>query len=213
MSTALATTLSGALECQSDWKMSKTRQRYRSPKDTCFSCRTRKVRCNGRGDSNTVCGNCERLDLPCLFLESSPSSHPPTVIPRKRGRSACHHCHERKIRCSGELPRCRRCLSLDLECVYPPRKKARSDPGNVVLLSEKQDEPVFSSDHIPRLSQSQDSTGSSAAPHDSPGEYGGDDGNHQGLQGRDEPWHGYVAEQILMAFKLTDIDPLYPARG
>ncbi|KAH7083013.1 hypothetical protein BKA63DRAFT_141854 [Paraphoma chrysanthemicola] len=53
------------------------------------------------------------------------------VPPRKRAASkdripkACRYCHKRKIKCSGELPRCSLCEKTKQPCIYEASKKDR----------------------------------------------------------------------------------------
>lgn len=93
---------------------------------TCIPCRVRKVRCDGRRD---VCQNCERLGFTCSFHDAtSPNQDPESLtnftLPRRRVRLACANCHSRKARCSGETPKCARCQSQGIECVYKPTKRS-----------------------------------------------------------------------------------------
>lgn len=96
---------------------------------TCATCRARKVRCDGRRD---VCSNCERLGFTCSYEDSHPEfggagldGAPAVNPPRKRVRHACTNCHSRKARCSGDAPKCSRCLNQNLQCVYLPTKRTR----------------------------------------------------------------------------------------
>lgn len=43
--------------------------------------------------------------------------------PRARAPKACNECHAHKTRCTSEHPRCRRCKSMNLECVYEKSKR------------------------------------------------------------------------------------------
>ncbi|KAH9904956.1 hypothetical protein F4778DRAFT_52890 [Xylariomycetidae sp. FL2044] len=93
---------------------------------TCSTCRLRKVRCDGRRD---VCQNCERLGFSCSFQDTgSPNPDGEALtsfsLPRRRVRLACTNCHSRKARCSGEMPKCARCQSQGIECVYKPTKRS-----------------------------------------------------------------------------------------
>lgn len=42
---------------------------------------------------------------------------------RKRAQRACRECHAHKTKCSGDLPRCKRCEANDLLCEYTPSKR------------------------------------------------------------------------------------------
>ncbi|KAI1814927.1 hypothetical protein GGS20DRAFT_597529 [Poronia punctata] len=98
---------------------------------TCSTCRLRKVRCDGRRD---ICQNCERLGFTCSFQDTGsphPDSEPltPFSLPRRRVRLACTNCHSRKARCTGETPKCARCQSQGIECVYRPTKRSAGVNG------------------------------------------------------------------------------------
>lgn len=98
---------------------------------TCATCRARKVKCDGRRD---ICQNCERLGFTCSFQDTgSPSIDAETAasfaLPRRRVRLACSNCHSRKARCSGETPKCARCQSQGIECVYKPTKRSAGVNG------------------------------------------------------------------------------------
>lgn len=42
---------------------------------------------------------------------------------RKRAQRACGQCHAHKTKCSGDLPRCKRCEASNLVCQYTPTKR------------------------------------------------------------------------------------------
>ncbi|KAF3770509.1 hypothetical protein M406DRAFT_66909 [Cryphonectria parasitica EP155] len=49
---------------------------------------------------------------------------------RKRAQRACEACHSHKTKCSGEFPKCRRCLENGLNCEYKvSRRKFTAAPG------------------------------------------------------------------------------------
>ncbi|KAI1335286.1 hypothetical protein F5Y15DRAFT_255905 [Xylariaceae sp. FL0016] len=106
----------------------------RAPKkstQTCSTCRLRKVRCDGRRD---ICQNCERLGFTCSFQDTgSPNPDGDAItsysLPRRRVRLACTNCHSRKARCTGETPKCARCQSQGIECVYKPTKRSGATAG------------------------------------------------------------------------------------
>lgn len=106
----------------------------RAPKktsQTCSTCRLRKVRCDGRRD---ICQNCERLGFTCSFQDAgSPHADSDSVtalsLPRRRVRLACTNCHSRKARCTGESPKCARCQSQGIECIYRPTKRSAGVSG------------------------------------------------------------------------------------
>ncbi|KAG6045968.1 hypothetical protein E4U39_001782 [Claviceps sp. Clav50 group G5] len=102
--------------------------------DCCRTCRLRKVKCSGKLGWE-ACKNCARLDLQCSFIStwkelrstiarSTPShSHTEAGTLRKRAQRACSQCHAHKTKCSGDLPRCKRCVSGGWECEYRPAKR------------------------------------------------------------------------------------------
>jgi hypothetical protein len=94
--------------------------------NTCQPCRLRKVRCLP-GDG-TSCANCERLGFTCSFgdspQENGDNGSSAVSLPRRRVRLACINCHSRKARCTGESPKCARCQSQGIECVYRPTKRS-----------------------------------------------------------------------------------------
>ncbi len=60
-----------------------------------------------------------------LTARTVPSrSHTEAGTLRKRAQRACRECHAHKCKCSGDLPRCKRCAALGLVCAYmPPKRK------------------------------------------------------------------------------------------
>ncbi|GAP88105.1 putative fungal transcription factor regulatory middle homology region [Rosellinia necatrix] len=90
---------------------------------TCSQCRVRKVRCDGR---EGICQNCARLGFECSFQQSPSKSSGPYVLvspERRRRMQACLHCHLKKTRCHGELPRCSNCVRRGRECTYPAARR------------------------------------------------------------------------------------------
>ncbi|KAK7418856.1 hypothetical protein QQX98_003718 [Neonectria punicea] len=51
------------------------------------------------------------------------NSHTEAGTIRKRAQRACSQCHAHKTKCSGDLPRCKRCEAGDLSCEYTPAKR------------------------------------------------------------------------------------------
>ncbi|KAM3465920.1 hypothetical protein NHJ6243_001292 [Beauveria neobassiana] len=51
------------------------------------------------------------------------ASHTEAGTLRKRAQRACSQCHSHKTKCSGDLPRCRRCEASNLICEYTPTKR------------------------------------------------------------------------------------------
>ncbi|KAG6004288.1 hypothetical protein E4U21_001185 [Claviceps maximensis] len=103
--------------------------------ECCRTCRLRKVKCSGN-PGNGPCTNCARLELKCSFISTekaheeaaiartTPShSHTEAGTLRKRAQRACSQCHAHKTKCSGDLPRCKRCESGGLACEYTPAKR------------------------------------------------------------------------------------------
>lgn len=61
---------------------------------------------------------------------------------RKRAQRACHQCHLHKTKCSGDLPQCKRCVSVGLACQYvPAKRKYSSIPHQAAVKTEKESEP------------------------------------------------------------------------
>jgi hypothetical protein len=114
----------------------KRRRTASSLMECCRTCRLRKVKCTGN-PGNAPCTNCARLDLVCSFTTSdaqweqsdkvsrtTPSqSHTEAGTLRKRAQRACRQCHAHKTKCSGDLPRCKRCDAANLPCEYTPAKR------------------------------------------------------------------------------------------
>ncbi|KAI0471560.1 hypothetical protein GGR56DRAFT_77540 [Xylariaceae sp. FL0804] len=135
---------------------------------TCATCRLRKVRCDGRHD---VCQNCERLGFSCSFQEGSPNPDGDSVtafsLPRRRVRLACSNCHSRKARCSGETPKCARCQSQGIECVYKPTKRSAGANGagqhtqhGLLMTTDSDQESVASEPPEKRTMMRRDHNGS-----------------------------------------------------
>ncbi|RDA87587.1 hypothetical protein CP532_4005 [Ophiocordyceps camponoti-leonardi (nom. inval.)] len=118
-----------------------TKRRRTAPvlADCCRTCRLRKsrllqVKCSGN-PGNGACSNCARLELSCNFANAedhdettvsrtTPShSHTEAGTLRKRAQRACSQCHSHKTKCSGDLPRCKRCEAANLPCEYTPAKR------------------------------------------------------------------------------------------
>lgn len=105
---------------------------HRRSANTCAECRARKVKCDGR---RVVCTPCERLHLRCSFErvgdEGFADPDPEATRGKRRAKAACHACQASKIRCSGELPRCRRCITKAQNCVYSASRRnvPRKDPA------------------------------------------------------------------------------------
>jgi len=65
-------------------------------------------------------------------LRTTPSqSHTEAGTPRRRAQRACSECHLHKTKCSGDLPRCKRCQGNNLACVYSnARRRFLSKPAS-----------------------------------------------------------------------------------
>ncbi|KAL7819295.1 hypothetical protein V8C44DRAFT_133522 [Trichoderma aethiopicum] len=124
--------------------------------DCCRTCRLRKVKCTGN-PGNGPCSNCSRLELGCSFAVSpgasdeervsrtTPShSHTEAGTLRKRAQRACSQCHAHKTKCSGDLPKCKRCESANLVCEYTPTRRRFN---NVRFHSPKAEDQVRSTLH------------------------------------------------------------------
>ncbi|KOS18762.1 putative transcriptional regulatory protein [Escovopsis weberi] len=103
--------------------------------DCCRTCRLRKVKCSGNPGTGP-CSNCSRLELGCSFVpahdphhmeslaRTTPShSHTEAGTLRKRAQRACSQCHTHKTKCSGDLPKCKRCETYRLACEYTPARR------------------------------------------------------------------------------------------
>lgn len=57
---------------------------------------------------------------------------------RKRARKACQLCHQRKLKCGNELPKCNNCTTYGRECVYHEGpKKPRPSNDRIERLEEE----------------------------------------------------------------------------
>ena len=57
---------------------------------------------------------------------------------RKRARKACQLCHQRKLKCGNELPKCNNCTTYERECVYHEGpKKPRPSNDRIERLEEE----------------------------------------------------------------------------
>ncbi|KKK24401.1 hypothetical protein ARAM_004377 [Aspergillus rambellii] len=72
----------------------------------------------------------------------SPSSIDPSPS-RKRKRTACQGCRDRRVKCDNGRPACQSCQKVKLPCVYPdedgPGSASRYDPGSVEILQQLRD--------------------------------------------------------------------------
>ena len=68
-------------------------------------------------------------------------SHTEAGTARKRAQRACRQCHAQKTKCSGDLPRCKRCESSDLQCEYAPAKRKFNFEANAAPAEAAQATP------------------------------------------------------------------------
>ncbi|KAH7308164.1 fungal-specific transcription factor domain-containing protein [Stachybotrys elegans] len=83
----------------------------------CRVCRARKVKCDGRPNG---CRNCERLQLECVADDGTTTGHRPSPVSLRKIRTyrSCTTCRLSKTKCDGDRPRCSRCATKNIECVY-----------------------------------------------------------------------------------------------
>ncbi|KAM0264750.1 hypothetical protein ACHAQJ_000575 [Trichoderma viride] len=61
---------------------------------------------------------------PDKVSRTTPShSHTEAGTLRKRAQRACSQCHTHKTKCSGDLPKCKRCEAANLVCEYTPTRR------------------------------------------------------------------------------------------
>ncbi|KAL0938436.1 nitrate assimilation regulatory protein [Colletotrichum truncatum] len=118
----------------------------------CFQCRNRKVRCDGTAGG---CENCRRLKFHCSFSVpdtdqlvdnsdgSIPRSDPSHLrLEKRRVRRACVQCRDKKTKCCGTQPMCRRCLSRGAACQYPDSATNHKSLSSTVETSTSQGQPA-----------------------------------------------------------------------
>ncbi|KAJ6023671.1 Nitrate assimilation regulatory protein [Penicillium herquei] len=83
------------------------------PREICFQCRNRKVRCDGKKGG---CENCQRLQFKCSFAEdfknaayrpydrSAQENGDLPVLAQLRPQGACALCYKKKTKCSMGFP-------------------------------------------------------------------------------------------------------------
>lgn len=93
------------------------------------------VRCDGTAGG---CENCRRLKFHCSFSVpdglveevgdgSTPRADPSHLrLEKRRVRRACIACRDKKTKCCGTQPSCRRCLHRGAVCQYPDLSKPTS---------------------------------------------------------------------------------------
>ncbi|KUI64900.1 putative transcriptional regulatory protein PB1A11.04c [Cytospora mali] len=135
------------------------RRRTAAPSDGCTTCRLRKVKCSGKqAVSNGSCANCARLELACSFVSAEVQNNQgpgkvSRIAPsrdrteagtvRKRAQRACRECHAHKTKCSGDLPRCKRCQANELICEYTPSKRKFTHAPGSQSVEIQDDMPDF----------------------------------------------------------------------
>ncbi|KAL4888404.1 C6 finger domain protein [Aspergillus ambiguus] len=95
--------------------------------------------------------------LPTPGDGSSNSDTPGLSVPSLKRHAACDECRKKKLKCSGEMTGCSRCVKQSLVCHYsiqkqmgrPPKKRAREDDGDVGLFGIPD-----GSDMLPEFSES-----------------------------------------------------------
>ncbi|KAF2502678.1 hypothetical protein BU16DRAFT_612304 [Lophium mytilinum] len=69
--------------------------------------------------------------------EKRAAKRKPGNVRPPRVQTACERCRIKRVRCDGELPSCARCLSLDLPCQYPRRRRPRGRSDYVRVLASQ----------------------------------------------------------------------------
>ncbi|KAJ5771134.1 uncharacterized protein N7511_003185 [Penicillium nucicola] len=80
-------------------------------------------------------------------------------VPRKRKRTACRTCRDRRVKCDNGRPSCQSCCTLKLACVYPDDSastNAKFDSGSLEILHQLQGIRTV----LDRVAQTQDSNAS-----------------------------------------------------
>ncbi|KAJ9660982.1 hypothetical protein H2201_006710 [Coniosporium apollinis] len=67
-----------------------------------------------------------RVEIPRIRTTSDAGSIRSVGSDRLRATHACTKCRQRKVKCSGERPRCKHCLDFGLECEYVDGKRDRT---------------------------------------------------------------------------------------
>ncbi|CAN8096455.1 unnamed protein product [Discula destructiva] len=127
----------------------------------CLHCRARKVKCPGKPEAGGACKACLKFNFDCNFAKGDEGPGkvvrvPPSIhrteagTPRARAPRACDACHTHKTRCTSEHPQCRRCKSMNIECVYQKSKRksasasasASAAPGSRLASTPRPVEPA-----------------------------------------------------------------------
>lgn len=67
-----------------------------------------------------------RVEIPRIRTSSDAGSTRSVGSDKLRATHACTKCRQRKVKCSGERPRCKHCLEFGLECEYVDGKRDRT---------------------------------------------------------------------------------------
>lgn len=107
--------------------------KQRPQAQTCKQCRARKVKCDRR--TTDGCTQCERLDIPCSYVESEDDINVTRDTPlheltqagtkRRRILKACLSCNLSRTKCSGHVP-CDKCQASGIACQERPSRRYRS---------------------------------------------------------------------------------------
>ena len=105
--------------------------------------------------------------LTCQGARTTPSRHHTEAgTLRKRAQRACTECHTHKTRCSGDLPRCKRCETCNLQCEYAPAKRKFQHVPVIAASSraESDDAPAQPTSAHDALSPEISTTGPNGTP-------------------------------------------------
>ncbi|KAJ2896128.1 hypothetical protein MKZ38_005852 [Zalerion maritima] len=93
-------------------------------------------------------------------------SHTEAGTVRKRAQRACSQCHAHKTKCSGDLPRCKRCEVSDLVCEYTPAKRKFTNVQfNVNSAGEELELPLLPARQSDSITSGAASAQTSTHPH------------------------------------------------
>lgn len=76
---------------------------------------------NRRGTSSVTGKRSVNAKVAIPRLNHPVAQHDPGRVSR-----ACHNCHKQKNKCSGDRPSCRRCLEINVSCVYTIGKREKN---------------------------------------------------------------------------------------
>ncbi|KAI0695887.1 hypothetical protein BC835DRAFT_1344319 [Cytidiella melzeri] len=105
-------------------------------KNTCTSCRSRKMRCDA---VKPTCGPCSRArtSLECQYIEAKSMNQGPKASLLQKG-AACLGCRRKKKKCDARRPICKTCqvAGKGHECVYDD--DVRHDMTASILLRNRE---------------------------------------------------------------------------